>query len=785
MKAVKIIMVFITTFCLLNMQYQAGVVHLSISNDVQAQTNTQNYKAENVYQGEEASQADGFLDQILYLAVGLICAVMIIKAKSSTAYDIIIAAAAGAALIVGELIMMTQNADAVAAMEISYTTDNEGKTYDNAQTEALKTQLEMNKKLKGALTTKAWIQGIAGVALLAATVAAVSIWATALSTGSAGLVLAGVPGSIPPTPVTPNPAYQPTCAAAMGTYASYWATYVIPKPSSADYPSNQALLSTMATCTYFIPFQTYEMASDLYMAVPAATVQNENKFLIDKLQKMAKTNPQALEITKSFMEESYFSDDEKSKFRKELINKTLVNDIHVKSIISSHHPLYEVNIKEDLVAEKNEINRYMRVHESKSVAAGDIKSITLNEFHNFETIYKYDDLNSFDQMTMKDILRTAANKGLDLILPQAKADWMKLLMVVGGVLAGVYLIEATTMDLLFGTAGKRTIVWGVMTAIVAYSLSKTMQGLKATNSNIEKLEKILDNMSKLVDGQEYQIGGTVGGGGADDLGTKPVFGEVNITGPVPVGLDDGQVTPCIGGQNPDGSCQSVATQLQAAESSPGFNFGGALEGSSNLIGQMADGMSGVNNLSAGTIEKMQALGKKRALLSKNRKLALEKLEKMLKKNKLKPFGFNKRVSDFHNKMRATLKSSLTKQGLTPKMAAAKLGIIGSGDDKKVAKEEGVQNREGVAAKSGALTKSTGKKIDFGFGSGTTKNSNAASAGVADFEDPNVTGEKMPEYETDDIALDKSANIFQIISLRYLKSGYQRLRSLKAQNVINN
>ena len=424
----------------------------------------------------------------------------------------------------------------------------------------------------------------------------------------------------------------------------------------------------------------------------------------------------------------------------------------------------------------------MRVHESKSVAAGDIKSITLNEFHNFETIYKYDDLNSFDQMTMKDILRTAANKGLDLILPQAKADWMKLLMVVGGVLAGVYLIEATTMDLLFGTAGKRTIVWGVMTAIVAYSLSKTMQGLKATNSNITELKKILNNMSDLVDGQDYQIGGPVGGGGADDLGTKPVFGDINGN-ILPLGLGDGNITPCAAGSNPDGTCKSIAAQFNKPSPVEAFKLGGALAGASNLVGAIGDGLSGVGGLTAGTMANIEKLNGQKGAIANNNRLALKQADKLLKKNGRKPFGLNKRVSDFHNKMRATLKSSLKKQGLTPKLAAAKLGLTGSGSDKKVtdAKEKAIQNRKGTPGGKATASKAKSNKIDFGFGA----SSNTEKAAAANFEEPGAIVENMEEYDVNDISADQSADIFQIISVRYLKSGYKRLRSDKAQNILNN
>ena len=101
MKALKMLMVFVTTFCLLNVQYQSGVVQISLTNDVQAQAN-QNLKAEGVYQGDDAAQADGFMDQILYLAIGIVSAGLITKGLNcgtSIPLDVILGAVSGASLL--------------------------------------------------------------------------------------------------------------------------------------------------------------------------------------------------------------------------------------------------------------------------------------------------------------------------------------------------------------------------------------------------------------------------------------------------------------------------------------------------------------------------------------------------------------------------------------------------------------------------------------------------------------------------------------------------------------
>jgi hypothetical protein len=785
MKVLKMLMVFVTTFCLLNVQYQSGVVKVSLTNDVQAQAG-QNLKAEGVYQGEEASQADGFLDQILYLVVGLICAPLIMKAKSTTPADVIVGAVAGAILLVGELAMMSKNADAVAAMELSYTIDNQGKTYDNSQLEAFEIQLKMNEELRDALKTKQMIQLAATVALIGATVVAVVIMATAMTTGvTATTTAAAATMLIPAFGIVPNPVFNPLCISAIPLLAAYWGNYMALKPSLADYAALNAQLTTMSTCLPYAAFQAYELGTDLYSKVPGVVVGSDNTWL-NRIQKVAKANPQAADIANGFMKELKPNDENIQKRKQELIEYSLVNKIKAKPLLPQSHPLNDISIVDTNQNDTNEINRYMRVYESTKMSEGAIKSISINEFKKFETIYKYEDLNEYDQNTMKDILKTAANKGLDLIFPQANAGWMNILMVVGGVLMATFVLEDPILDTMFGTAGKRAIVWGVMTVIVGMGLKKTMEGIDATENNIEKIKKIIENISTLSDGEVIELGGPTGGGGTSDLGTQPIIGATN-TEPVDLGIQNGGVTPCVAGTNTDGSCQSVATELQNALTYDGFDLGSGLAATSNLIGAIGDGTSATSNLSPGTISDMNSLASNQSALTESRRAVLAKLDKVRKKNGLKPFNFNKKVSDFHNKMKASLKSSLAKQGLSPKLAAAQLGITGRSSDKKVAKEEGVQNREGVAAKAGvaaiggAALAAKRKKIDFGFGAKPRK----AAAAAMQSDGANVASKEMAEYFLDDITDDKNTNIFDIISERYLRSGYVRLHPAKTKKTLNN
>jgi hypothetical protein len=779
MKALKMLMVFVTTFCLLNVQYQSGVVKISLTNDVQAQ-GAQNLKAEGVYQGEDAENADGFLDQILYLAVGLFTAGGIIKySESSPPVDVIIAAIGGGILLLGELMMMSSNEEAVAAMELNYTMDNNGKTYKNSQLEAFRTQLKMNEELASALKTKQMIQFAGTAALSAATVVALAVTtiteitdestiaaATTASTASFGTLAA-------------------PCGACVGSVFALKPLRMTALPSCPLFGTKLTQWTIMKTCPVCIPAAVTEpLIDDAHSCAATSVLLLKNDSWPKQMEQMyAKQNPAALKITKNFINNFELSETEKLKQKNDYILNALYNKINAKPIISFSNPLNRLpSLSSSKGLDESEINFYMRMHENKNYLKGDIKSVSLQEYNHFESVYKYNDLSLNDQGTMKNILVTAAEKGLNLIFPKAEAGYMKLLGVVGGVLVGVYVMSSKRWDTIFNSSKYRAIAWGVMSAIVAYSLTKTMDGLSQTENNIEKLKKILNNLSSLTDAQVIDLGGgPTGGGGASDLGTKPIFGNVNGEA-TDLGLGAGNVTPCLAGKISDGTCKSVSRVLKAASSVEGFNLGGGLAGASSILGAIGDGISGASILSGATLGNLTKLNGKKGALANNRRAALAKLDKVLKRTGQNPFGLNKKVSDFHKQMKASLKSSLAKQGLSPKLAAAKLGITGGAEAKKDGKEEGIQNREGVAAAGGAgAFKAGGKKIDFGFGSAGKVPKTAAMQ----FDDPNVVAKDMEEYILDDISTDKSADIFQIISVRYLKSGFNRLRSAKGQSILNN
>lgn len=790
-------MVLLSIFCLMNVQYQAGLVGFSISNDAMAQS-TMTYdqyqqqqqnggeplKADQVYSGEDAENAGGYLDQILYLAIGLIAGTMIIKATGPIPADVIVAAVAGGILLVGEFMMMSKKEDAVAALELHYTSDNEGKTYDNAQTEALKTQLKMNEDLKEALETKRNIQMAATAALIGASLTAIVIEATGEATSTTGAASAAVPGSVPPTPVTPNPFYNPLCIPSLSTlFPTYKTTKItVRTPSMTKVTTLTTTCTSMALCTFFLPYCTYEKTVNYYMKRTGTVTQNLDSGWKNLFQKFAEANPEGFQIAQNFMNDIGIESAEEK--RKKYIEESAYKLSH-GSIIPSSHSIQglhaSMNKANKEIKEKDPLKRYINVYERNKLASGSNKSMSLEEYKRFSQVYGYESLSETDQSTMKDILVTAADKGLDLIIPEAEAGWMGLLSMVGGVLIGVFMAQDLILDTFFDAGYNRAIAWGIMGVIVGYGLTQTMKGIDATESNINKLNDILNKMSHLEDGVAVNGQGNGGVNGNDQ-------NNPNITGNsdqqnVDLGLEDGQKTPCVGGTMENGTCKKIGPQLQQADAAGNLNLGSALAGTANLIGQVGDGISGTDKISGSTLNAMSQLGSKKGALASNRRAALAKLENMLKQNKAKPFGYNRRVSDLHKKMRSALKKSLKKQGLTPKAALAKMGMPVADPGKGIEKGD-LEDKGELLAKAGpAVVVNPGAgakagKIDFGFGKLDDKSMAAQGAGGEEgMADANVVGEDE-EYVLDDIAEDKNASIFQIISVRYLKSGYKRLQNQK-------
>ncbi len=675
MKFFKKLFIFTVTFCLLHVQYQSGVPKVHLFNHAEANP----LKAEAVYSGEEAGQAEGFINQILYLAIGFVAASMIIKAKSSIPYDVMLGAAAGAIMLIGELAMMSKNSDQVAAIKLAYSKDHEGKVYNNYQIGAIRNQLEMNENLRDALKTKRNIQIAASVAFGAAIIASLSIVIAGKSIGAASLVASNSTIAAAAVAIPVGAPIIAVCTAANVSFGIYKGTYLIPRPSLIEFTSTKTLLATMSACPTYLAFTSYVAISDSYCQGSPGTSKTDP--FVKPFQKIAATNGQ--------------------------------------------------NIKTDQSQKQEKRNAFTEI----------------------------------------------LSKGFNLFFPKANAGpWMNILSIgLGGLLTTIS-VQGKTLDLGFGSAGKRAIAWGVMEGLVGFALTKTIKHINDTESNIEKLDKILNNFSALRDGQEVNLADNGNISGQQEIARNTKNKNIKEQEVSTQILDDNEKTPCLGGSDKKGRCFSIQRNLRVAAAANNFDIGSAIANLEKPIGLAADGFSGTNKLTKSTLDNINKIGSKKNAIENNKREVISRLNDILKKNNEKPFSFSQRVAASHNNLKSELSKSLLKQGLTPRLAAKQLGIS-TGSKVDVANANGQSKKEPI--KKGKLkqnrffVKTKPTQIDFGFGEKEKKkailndNNNSKETSLSNNE----------EYVINDISERQETSLFKIISIRYIKSGYKKLSDL--------
>jgi hypothetical protein len=808
MKTFRVLLVSVISFCLLNVQMVMTTQGLRVTTntayadacpevdgDQPAGTdcsqfaggvNSQNFQTTQTYDSMGAdTQGHGLMNQIMLLAIGFIVAGWFLKCVGGITADMIIAAVGAGILILGEIVAIGMYQGAAADMEMQYQADHEGKMLNNDdQVEAFRKELDNNEQIKEALETKLALQIAAEVAFLAAMTTAivfsVMFFSLASTCLSGAIALVSGPQAV---------AFGPTCGPAITLAGLLMAIDAVPQPSLAEVAQKKAQATTTNVCTPCIAFAN--LAVTQYYSGCVSFVDNKHinqpknhatpSFGEELLARIENERPEMSAIAKTFANDyndRYFNNDnpnlskEEQDAQDETIYEALVENgltaIKPQNSILAGIPFSPlINPETD-----NEFDHYLAVYENNKFKNGEVRSLSLDEYETFSDLYSYNDLPYESQMGMKEVLKVATQKGLDLIFPKAEANFGQLLTIVGGVLLAVIIANNTVMDLMLGTGTKRAITFGLFGIVVAFGIAATLEDLDSVNTNIDKLNEIINNLSDLNSGPMVTHTGAPDTGGSsngiDRPQVKPQSEDISLN------LEDNKPTPCLAGGTP-GNCNDVQEKFKAAAAVDGLNLGGELNSTANTITGIGNEISGTKLLSGTTLGKIRGLGKNKGALLKMKRSLTDDLNKLRKKQKnLGAIDFDKESNKLLDQMRKATLKKLKEEGMTPAQALAKSGITVLGGDKKKGKDDKALKdaKTALAAAKGkpAAAKKKAPKIGFDFGD------NKAGIGGGDaeeMEDPNVIGDDE-EYVLDDIVEDKGASLWQIISVRYLKSGYNRL-----------
>lgn len=365
---------------------------------------------------------------------------------------------------------------------------------------------------------------------------------------------------------------------------------------------------------------------------------------------------------------------------------------------------------------------------------------------------------SYDQFQSRE--PSYFEKGLDLLFPRAEAGWLPLLGLGASTAASFFLITGTTameLDLMMFVPANRAIAFGVLAGL-AYMASRSSDNvIKKIDENISKIDTILADLAKLAKGVKAQNLAT------QTIDMKTIKPGSNTYSPY--STSGNAKTPCMT-SNSSANCEALSSKLT---NMPGFaNLPESLKNIANQSVGLADQLSGSSGVSGSTISSAESLGNKQNAISKALKAQNEKLSKIAgAKN-----SPSKKEEKLLNGMRARVRSALQKNGMT---ATGFMGSVGATPiDSSLAKNAA---EEGAGGKSEALAqdllaggpapeKDESLKLDF--------KEDSPALGLADSSGGSSSSGDQYDVKTDEIAGDNGPSIFELISRRYIKSGYPKL-----------
>lgn len=356
--------------------------------------------------------------------------------------------------------------------------------------------------------------------------------------------------------------------------------------------------------------------------------------------------------------------------------------------------------------------------------------------------------------------KKGSNNILDFIFPKAQASWIPLLGLGAGALATFMLAKndlAALLDPLMNNPTSRGIVWAMLAGLSYAASTASEKILKQIEDNIKKIDSILNSMNHLA--KVGSVGSRINNGTERTL---PITTALKMKTSFPISKNGNITTDCATSSSTT-NCQSLENKVAALP-----DFSTLPDSFRSLAGQslrLGDSLSGTRALTGQARTSAANLAGKQNAVSKMLTNAKNKLNDKLTNSGKPKINFDKEQKDFLKKLNATTEKALRDGGSS---AAGFLssygGMPSSAGDESSMKEE-VATKKSSAPIGGEIAPAAKNKgLDLDFKEVTT--------------DPVAAEEKGAEEKfdigTNDINTNAGESIFQVISNRYIRSGYPRL-----------
>ena len=357
--------------------------------------------------------------------------------------------------------------------------------------------------------------------------------------------------------------------------------------------------------------------------------------------------------------------------------------------------------------------------------------------------------------------KTLIDKVLGFLLPSAEAGTFQLLGFGASTLAAIMLVSGTTMtalDTQMFVPLNRAVAWGLLAGVSLLSAKSSDNIIKKLDANIAKIDAILADLNKLANGVKAQNITPQG----INISTIPKGASSAIA----FSTDTSQRTDCMANNNST-NCEVMANKLSSL---PGFaNLPDSFKDIASQSVALGDSLNGSNSISGSTISNAEALGAKQNAVAKLLKNQLNAMNKLLGPKK----SYEKKQEQFQKGLAAKIKRDLASKGMT---ATGFMGSIGSApidsslDKKDISPVTGNKLSAGQNAiniQDGAGGEAESLKLDF--------KEQAPGDGLS-MGEVATSGEAPKEYDMNSTEINGKfgPSLFELISGRYIKSGYPKL-----------
>ena len=224
--------------------------------------------------------------------------------------------------------------------------------------------------------------------------------------------------------------------------------------------------------------------------------------------------------------------------------------------------------------------------------------------------------------------------------------------------------------------------------------------------------------------------------------------------------------PCPAGGDGRGKCKKVGKSIKASLAQLEIN---GIAGLSNSMEEMGDSLGGADTISASSLQAAGNIANAVGKIESARERLMKKLNDARAKEGLKAIRPDAEAKKIANSLKQAILNSKN-----PDIQAALKGNVVASAKPDIDKNEKELLEKLKARKKGG-TEETGKKEDFMSGLNFNFEAKEPDNSI-DFEMEDEVDKKMSDLDVkmDDVTKSGAANIFKVISTRYLKSAYPRL-----------